>query len=667
MLLCFELQLLVLRTVARDYEGRVQIFRVLGISLRVVMAQPAAPAGGAAAAAARAVRPAVMPEAFDGKIDWTGYLLYFEQCANVNSFQRLMAVTLSGLQWKSCLVYIDGVIVFSTTFEEHIRRLEEVFDRLSLANLRLKPSKCFLFKQEVEFLGHVVTPQGVRTDPAKVAKVLNRPTPSSVSEVRSFLGFCGYYRRFIKNFSILASPLHALTKGKSDFAWSTQCTLAFELLKGRLSAAPVLAYPQFGVDAPQFVVDVDACGTGLGAVVSQESDGLERPIAFASRVLSDSEKRYASWKCEMLALVWAIRHFRCYLLGPHFLVRTDHRSLEYWRTFKEPSAILARWHECLSEFEFSVRYRAGRQHGNADGLSRQSVSIAVVEQESVLPAPFVQRRQWGSPEWRDAQQNDPELVRFREWLAADPRPDDFDLTGASPDLHMCWRGRQQFFLREGVVCRRWDDPCPSRPSRELIVVPLRLRRDVLAEFHDCCCHQGSQRTYQQIRARFHWNGMKRDVEDWVTSCVSCSEKKSPRNRGRGAPLEVTWAGYPFERIAMDLIPNLPESVGGNRHILVVVDYFTKWVEAYPLKRMDAVSIASVFVSEFVSRFGAPDNLHTDQGKNFDSRLFKEVCSMLGVRKTRTTAYHPAGDGLVERFNQTLERVLAHYVTDHQRD
>ena len=141
-----------LRTVARDYESRVQIFCVLGISLRVVMAQPAAPAGGAAAAAARAGRPAVMPEAFDGETDWTEYLLYFEQCANVNSFQRLMAVTSSGLQWKSCLVYIDDVIVFSTTFEEHIRRLEEVFDRFSLANLWLKPSKCFPFKQEVSSL-----------------------------------------------------------------------------------------------------------------------------------------------------------------------------------------------------------------------------------------------------------------------------------------------------------------------------------------------------------------------------------------------------------------------------------------------------------------------------------------------------------------------------------
>ena len=479
----------------------------------------------------------------DGHFQFT--VLPFGLCNGPSSFQRLMAVTLSGLQWQTCLVYIDDVIVFSNTFDEHLLRLEEVFCRLSQSNLRLKPSKCFLFKQEVEFLGHIVTPHGVGTDPTKVAKVVDWPAPTSTQEVRSFLGFCGYYRRFIKNFSLVAAPLYSLTREKSAFDWCTQCEAAFQLLKCRLSGAPVLAYPQFGENAPPFVVDVDACGTGLGAVLSQDSEGLERPIAYASRVLSETERRYPSWKSEMLALVWAIRHFRCYLLGSKFTVRTDHRSLEFWRTFKEPSAILARWHELLSEYDFTVQYRAGRKHGNADGLSRQPALISVVEQESALPAPFVQRREWGSQDWRDAQHKDPDLVRFREWLEADPRPDCIDLTGASSDLHMYWRGRQQFFLREGVVTRRWDDPCPSKPSRELIVVPVKLRKDVLAEFHDCCGHQGSHRTYQQVRARFHWNGMKRDVEDWVASCVSCNERKSPKGRGRGAPLQVSWAGVPI--------------------------------------------------------------------------------------------------------------------------
>ena len=220
---------------------------------------------------------------------------------------------------------------------------------------------------------------------------------------------------------------------------------------------------------------------------------------------------------------------------------------------------------------------------------------------------------------------------------------------------------------EGVLCRHWEDPCPGKPSILQVVVPRHLRSLVLQEYHDQGGHTGSTRLQKKLTQQFHWVGMKKDVLDWVASCSSCSQLKRPVGRGSGAPIQSSWTGYPFERVAMDLIPNLPETAEGNRHILVVVDYFTKWVEAFPLPRMDASAIALGFVNEFVSRFGAPDRLHTDQGKNFDGSLFRSVCFLLGIDKTRTTAYHPQSDGLVERFNQTLERGLAHYVCRNHRD
>ena len=595
-------------------------------------------------------------------------VLPFGVCNGPSSFQRLMAVALSGLQWKTCLIYIDDIIVFGRTFGEHLARLEEVFERLEQAQLRLKPSKCFLFRKEVEFLGHLVTPLGVQTDPAKVAKVVDWPRPTGVDEVRAFLGLCGYYRRFVDGFAGIAAPLHSLTRAGRVFEWTERCTVAFGKLKELLTSAPVLAYPDF---QHPFVLDVDASGIGLGAVLSQEIKGVERPVAYASRVKNECERRYASTKNELLGLVWAVRHFRCYLLGKKFVVRTDHQALQHLTNFKEPSAIIARWLEFLSEFEFEVVYRAGRAHANADGLSRRGkqgpAGVNVVE--ASLPSPFVQRRHWDQRRWQQEQGADPDLARLLTWLEAFDMPDSAepDLTGASMALRSYWQGRDRLVVKNGVIYRHWEDPFPGKPSRELVLVPVQVRCGVLSEFHDHCGHQGVSRTYQQVHARFHWNGMKRDVEDWVASCVSCSQLKSPKGRGRGAPLQVTWTGYPLERLAMDLIPNLPETLNGNRHILVVVDYFTKWVEAYPMKRMDAVSIATVFVNEFVSRYGAPTSLHTDQGKNFDSSLFKQVCSLLGIRKTRTTAYHPSGDGLVERFNQTVEKVLAHYVSTHHRD
>ena len=697
----------------------------------------------------------------DGHYQFT--VMPFGVCNGPSSFQRLMAVVLRGLQWRTCLVYLDDIIVFGRTFKEHLDRLEEVFLRLREAGLKLKPSKCHLLRDQVEFLGHVVSADGVSTDSAKTNRVAKWTRPTSVGEVRTFLGFCGYYRRFVRNYSTVAKPLTELTRQNHAFVWSAACEAAFDALKHQLTSAPTLAYPNFGKDASAFILDVDASGTGLGAVLSQADDnGIERPIAYASRLKSSTERRYPSTKSELLGVVWAFGHFRCYLLGKRFLVRTDHKALQHLGNFKEPSAIVARWLEFLSQFEYDVQYRAGRSHANADALSRQpandtpsgvmetntcvefkttvleetpesttssSVATVALEECSVadaiasapvatdtleqtsrnpvvgnaedpskgptrggadksasseregmvevsvatvtdanqgIPAPFVQRMNMTMADWATAQRTDTDLKRLLEWL--NPASDkSIDLTGISPALRKYWRGRQSLAVREGVVGRLWHNADGITPPIFQILVPVELRVRILEEYHDFLGHVGMKRMYVQLRARFHWYQMKRDVGDWVGSCESCSRRSRPVGRGLGAPLQPSWAGYPFERIAMDLIPGLPETSNGNRHLLVVVDYFTKWVEAYPLKNMEAMTIASVFVSEFVSRFGAPDNLHTDQGRNFESKLFRGVCNLLGIRKTRTTPYHPASDGLVERFNQTLERLLSHYVAEHQRD
>ena len=223
-------------------------------------------------------------------------VLPFGVCNGPSAFQRMMSLVLSGLQWKVCLTYIDDVIVFSKTFSEHLSNLREVFIRLRTAQLRLKPSKCFLFRSSVEFLGHIVTREGIKTDPNKIARVRNWPKPQTVGEVRSFLGFCSYYRRYVQDFAAISRPLYHLTKASQRFQWTTACENAFQSLKGVLTTAPVLAYPEFGANSSSFILDVDASGTGIGAVLSQVQKGVERPIAFASRVISETEQRYPSTK-----------------------------------------------------------------------------------------------------------------------------------------------------------------------------------------------------------------------------------------------------------------------------------------------------------------------------------------------------------------------------------
>ena len=242
----------------------------------------------------------------------------------------------------------------------------------------MKPSKCFLLRPRVPYLGHVISAEGVSTDPANIEAGQQWPVPLKVTDVRSFLRIASYYRRFIQNFAEIAAPLHRLTsKTTEKFMWSPDCDLAFRVLKEKLVSAPVLAYPCFD---QEFVVDCDASDYGLGAVTSQWQDGDGKVIAYASRVLEDHEHRYKTTKKAMLAMVYVIKHFRPYLYGKPFKVRTDHNALKSLQSFKEPEGQVARWLETLALYGYTIEHRSGKKHQNADALSRNPLPVAVPDQ-----------------------------------------------------------------------------------------------------------------------------------------------------------------------------------------------------------------------------------------------------------------------------------------------
>ena len=264
-------------------------------------------------------------------------------------FQRLMDLVLAGLQWSDCLVYIDDVIVLGHTFDEHLRNLRSVLQRLRESGLRLKPSKCSFFQSEVQYLGHIISRDGVATDPSKTEKVTTWTTPTSVRETQQFSGFAGYYRRFVKDFAQVARPLHRLTEHPTNFVWTTECQDAFDEVRRRLTSTPILAYPDF---SRQFVLDTDASDTGIGAVLSQiDGEDQERVVAYGSRLLTKPERRYCVTRRELLAVVTSTKQYRSYLTGQRFLLRTDHGSLTWLRNFKEPEGQLARWLERLQELD----------------------------------------------------------------------------------------------------------------------------------------------------------------------------------------------------------------------------------------------------------------------------------------------------------------------------
>ena len=283
------------------------------------------------------------------------------------TFQRLMELALAGLQWECCLIYLDDVICFGRTFTEHMYRLDLILDRICQAGLKLKPEKTHFLKDQVVFLGHVVSKEGVLPNPENVKKILEWPIPRNVTEVRAFLGMGNYYRRFIKSFSKEMCPLFELTKARQPFKWTQDCQEAFDSLKQKLAGPDIMAYPQ---EEGEFVLDTDASDNCIGAVLSQVQHGVERVIAYGSKTLSKSERNYCVTYKELLAVKYFVEHYKQYILGRRFLVRTDHQALIWLFSLREPKNRIARWIESLSAFDFAVEYRKGVKHGNADTMSR---------------------------------------------------------------------------------------------------------------------------------------------------------------------------------------------------------------------------------------------------------------------------------------------------------
>ena len=592
----------------------------------------------------------------------------FGLCNAPATFQRLMEQVLRGLHWEICLIYIDDIIIYANNFEEHIKRLGEVFGRLRNAGLKLKPSKCELCKAEVKYLGHVVTEQGIRTDPDKIKAVSDWATPTNLKQLRGFLGLCSYYRKFINHFAEIASPLHALTKKNESFIWSSQCEESFQILKSKLVTAPTLAYPNFD---QIFILDTDASDKAIGAVLSQVHEGYEHPVAFASRTLSCSERKYSVTRRELLAVVTFIKHFRPYLYGKKFLLRTDHGSLRWLYNFKSPEGQVARWLEILGTYDFDIETRPGRVHGNADALSRGECGVISPQGTSAQPYSLVGTvSNWvescSNDQLRKHQLQDKHIGVVLKWMEEGARPPWEKVSGLGRVVKAYWAQWDLLVIHEGVLYRRWLSDSGSQ-DRDLMVVPQILRKDILSELHNSptAGHLGQKKTRGKLLSRYYWFGMKREVESWCRKCELCARRKAPSPHAR-AQMKVVKIGEPMQRVAMDVLGPLPETYNGNKYIVVIADYFTRWTEAYPIPNQEAQTVASVFL-DFVGRFGVPQTLHTDQGSNFESALFRELCNVLGIEKTRTTAYRPQSDGLVERFNRTLEQMLSVYVHENQKD
>lgn len=629
------------------------------------------------------------------------------------TFMRLMELALRGLEWEHCLVYLDDVIVFGSSFEKCLANLELVLERFHSAGLRLKPSKCDLFQPEVAFLGHRVNKDGISCDPAKLAAVRDWPRPDKLAEVRSFLGLATYYKKFLPNFSELVQPLTDLTRKGVRFHWSEECEASFTQLKEQLTSAPILAYPSENPE-DTFILDTDASDKGMGAVLSQVRQGTEHVISYASKSLLPSQRRYCATYRELLAVVEFVPYFKHFLLGRDFIIRTDHSSLKWLHRFKEADGLVGRWLAILANYTYTIQHRDGKSHGNADALSRHptvyrrrcgrdecqdcagkkgtpiqgcfhlvnesreevfcaglpecSLPAESSEQVEPLLSPF-NGCNWLNPvsheELQQMQESDADLKQVLQWVTAGVKPDKKILAPCSrvvKNMIHLWPSLQ---VKNGVLYRCWSRR--KRGDIFQLVAPVELRQEIFRQLH-CVRHGGHfgvRRTLSAMRNRFYWPNLKEDVRRWCAECEACaSAKHSPRCN---AKLQQEPVGYRLERVAIDLMGELPTTDSGKKYVLVVSDYFTKWTQAFSLSDCTALTVADVLVNEFFSLFGLPAWLHSDMGSNFESELFQELCRLLDIRKTRTVSYHPQSDGLVERFNRTCKQMLKIFVNENRAD
>ncbi|KAL4324888.1 hypothetical protein GQ457_11G023450 [Hibiscus cannabinus] len=537
------------------------------------------------------------------------------------------------------VVFIDDILVYSRTEEDHDRHLRLVLQTLLENQLYAKLSKCEFWIREVVFLGHVVSSEGIRVDPKKVEAIVNWKQPTSVTEIRSFLGLAGYYRRFVSGFSKVAAPLTKLLQKGVKYEWSDARQQAFEKLKEALINAPLLTQP---VSGKEFVVYSDASYVGLGCVLMQEG----RVVAYASRQLKVHKKNYPTHDIELAAVVFALKIWRYYLYGEKCIVYTYHKSLKYLMTQKELNLRQRQWLELLKDYDLSIEYHLGKANVVADALSRK-VAVELrdmfanlsISRDGGLVAELQVKLTLIQLIW-EKQLCDRAIAAHVQDIA-EGKPTEFR------------------FRDEGVLC-----------FKDRIAVPddSELRRTILTEAHSSpfAMHPGSTKMYRDLKGEYYWVGLKKDVVEFVSKCMICHRVKAEHQFLSGLLQPLRIPEWKWERITMDFVTGLPMTPSKKDSVWVIVDRFTKCAHFLPVHTTYTYDkLAELYIREIVRLHGVPKSIVSDRDPKFTSRFWESLHTALGSRLNFSTSYHPQTDGQSERVIQVLEDMLRCCIIDFQ--
>lgn len=652
-----------------------------------------------------------------------------------SAFSRVMSIAMSGLAFEKCFIYLDDLIIFGRSLTVHNQNLIDVFERLRKVNLKLNPIKCQFLKKEILYLGHLVSADGISPDPEKTKVLEKFPIPQNTDEVRRFVAFCNYYRKFVPSFATITMPLNNLLKKNVPFVWTSECQNAFDFLKTSLMSAPILEYPDFS-ETNKFILQTDASDLAIGSVLCNSN---LKPVAYASRPLNKAERNYPVIQKELTAIVWAVKYFRPYLFGRTFTIMTDHKPLIYLFGMKDPSSRLIKYRLVLEEYDFEILYVKGKDNVVADALSRVCITsdeLKGMNEEVVTVMTRGQKRRMDEENRRKMEEKRKEQAAFSndtdEWpdqprvveLLKQPC-DSIEMRLVEEDIIKKFKkdkikveeeecfvyvpskmvlcinlgfrlhfSRAEFATKLKEFCERIkikelcivkdnkNDEfikglCSEIKSREEWTGPRicvlkgvkrifdeREKEFILNDYHllPTSGHAGMTRMTNNIRRKYYWPNLNKDIRKFIGKCEMCQKMKQGRYTKQPMTLTTT-ASTAFEKIYLDLVGPLDKDEYGNCYILTLQCELTKYIEAYPLPNKEAVTVAQAFVSNFILRFGLSKSIATDRGTEFISKVMEQVCKLLEIKKLTSTAYHHQSIGSLEIAHKHLGAFLRTYCTN----
>ena len=603
-------------------------------------------------------------------------------CGSPAVFQNCMNAVLGDIR-HFALAFVDDIIVFSETYEDHLEHLQAVFDRLRKANLKLKISKCDFVKKQLNYLGHIISDDGISVDPGKVSVMENLQPPENIRDVRSFLGMTSYYRKYVPNFSKIARPLTALTRKNARFKWMDEAQTAFETLKAALLQAPILAFPDI---SKPFKLFTDASQYALGAVLMQEQDGADRVIQYVSHQFPDQKQKWPTIEREAFAIIYSLEKLRPILIGTDVTVYTDHKPLKHLFTSEMKNPRIQRWAVILSEYACKIEYISGPKNAAADMMSRlQNTSLAedlndnehldwkgeatdinlalesqidVVDNAVDITDEDDQEQKQKPLDYHDinenslklAQQEDPEIQNIiRELKNETPDP--------QSTSSYCLENDLLYHVEKGTK---------TRPhTRMQIVVPPAFRKIVLENAHDGYLggHLGIEKTTDKVSKSYFWSTLLKDVMQYVQSCETCQRRKLAKER---RPMQdMPMPSAPMEILGIDTCGPFPVTKAGNKYVCTIVDHFSGWPEAYAIPDKSANTIAQILLDEFIPRHGCPRLIISDQGTEYCNALLDTVHKELNIARIHTSSYHPQSNGKTERFHRCMNAMIQAQISEDQ--